>query len=85
MRDRETIDSELQLLVAVRPVCREQDGRVPSVRLIDALLDERSELTGNRPRYPVGSATVVRQPCRDAPERSSVTPAGAQALQLEPR
>jgi hypothetical protein len=47
MRDRETIDAELRLLVAVRRVCREQDGRVPSVRLIDALLDERSELTGS--------------------------------------
>jgi len=35
MRDRETIpDSELRLLVAVRRVCREQDGLLPSVRLI---------------------------------------------------
>jgi hypothetical protein len=34
-------------IAAVRRVCREQDGRVPSVRLIDALLDERSELTGS--------------------------------------
>jgi hypothetical protein len=44
VRDVETIDSELRLLAAVRRVCREQDGRVPSVRLIDALLYERSEL-----------------------------------------
>jgi hypothetical protein len=44
VRDVETIDNELRLLAAVRRVCRDQDGRVPSVRLIDALLDERSEL-----------------------------------------
>jgi hypothetical protein len=44
MRDLETIDSELRLLAAVRRVCREQDGRVPSVRLIDALLNERREI-----------------------------------------
>lgn len=30
MRDLETIDSELRLLAAVRRVCREYDGRVPS-------------------------------------------------------
>jgi hypothetical protein len=41
MCDPEAIDAELRLLAAVRRVCREQDGRVPSVRLIDALLDER--------------------------------------------
>jgi hypothetical protein len=34
MRDRETIDSELRLLVAVRQVCRELDGTVPSTYLI---------------------------------------------------
>lgn len=37
--------SELRLLVAVRRVCREEGGTVPSTRLIDALLDERGELT----------------------------------------
>lgn len=31
MRDRETIDSELRLLVAVRRVCREYDRRVPTI------------------------------------------------------
>jgi hypothetical protein len=48
MRDRETIDSELRLLAAVRQVCRELDGTVPSTRLIDTLLDERAELIGRR-------------------------------------
>jgi hypothetical protein len=40
MRGLETIDSELPLLAAVRRVCREQGG-VPSMSLVDALLDER--------------------------------------------
>jgi hypothetical protein len=44
MGDRETIDSELRLLAAVRRVCREQDGILPSIGPVDALLDERSEL-----------------------------------------
>jgi hypothetical protein len=47
MRDLDTIDSELRLLVAVRPVCRELDGTVGSTRLIDTLLDERSSLRAN--------------------------------------
>jgi hypothetical protein len=34
----------LRVLVAVRQVCRELDGIVPSTRLIDELLDERSKL-----------------------------------------
>ncbi|HYB39418.1 MAG TPA: hypothetical protein VEF72_29290 [Mycobacterium sp.] len=38
MRDRETIDSELRLLAAVRPVCREQDGVLPSIGPVDELL-----------------------------------------------
>jgi hypothetical protein len=33
MRGRETIDSELRLLAAVRRVCREYDGRVPSMNV----------------------------------------------------
>jgi hypothetical protein len=45
MRDLDTIDSELRLLVAVRRVCRELDGNVGSTRLIDELLDERGEVT----------------------------------------
>jgi hypothetical protein len=39
-RDRETIDSELRL-AAVRRVCREQDGVLPSIGPVDELLDER--------------------------------------------
>jgi hypothetical protein len=49
MRDRETIDSELRLLAAVRRVCREEGGTVPSTRLIDALLDEPRELDRKLP------------------------------------
>lgn len=45
MRDLETIDSELRLIAAVRRVCREYDGRVPSMTLVDELLDERRELS----------------------------------------
>jgi hypothetical protein len=41
MRDRGTIDSELRLLAAVRRVCREQDGILPSIGPVDELLDER--------------------------------------------
>jgi hypothetical protein len=42
VRDLETIDSRLRLLAAVRRVCREYDGRVPSTTLTDALLDDRA-------------------------------------------
>ena len=40
MRDRETIDSELRLLAAVRRSIREHGGE-PSSRQVDELLDER--------------------------------------------
>ena len=40
MRDRETIDSELRLLAAVRRSIREHGGE-PSSRHVDELLDER--------------------------------------------
>jgi hypothetical protein len=49
VRDLETIDSELRLTAAVRRVCREYDGRVPSITLVEELLDERGELTGSCP------------------------------------
>jgi hypothetical protein len=39
MRDRETIDSELRLLAAVRRSIREHGGE-PSSRQVDELLDE---------------------------------------------
>jgi hypothetical protein len=41
-RDRDTIDSELRLLAAVRRVAAEH-GAVPSIRPVDELLDERRE------------------------------------------
>jgi hypothetical protein len=45
MRDIETIDSELQLLVAIRRMVREEEGRTPSTRHIDQLLDEGAVAT----------------------------------------
>jgi hypothetical protein len=39
----ETIDSELRLLAAVRRVCREHSGVLPSIGPVDELLDERSQ------------------------------------------
>jgi hypothetical protein len=45
MRDLDVTDSELRLLIAVRRSCQELDGRTPSTRLIDSLLDERAQLS----------------------------------------
>ena len=42
MRDLEVIDSELWLLLAIRQMVREEEGRPPSTARIDELLDERS-------------------------------------------
>jgi hypothetical protein len=36
------IDSELRLLLAIRQMVREEEGRTPSTRHIDELLDERN-------------------------------------------
>jgi hypothetical protein len=36
-RDLETIDSELRLIAAVRRVCREYGGRLPSMTVVDEL------------------------------------------------
>ena len=41
MRDIETIDIELGLLVAIRHMVREAEGRPPNTARIDQLLDER--------------------------------------------
>jgi len=41
LRDIETVDSELRLLLAIRQMVREEEGRTPSTRRIDQLLDER--------------------------------------------
>jgi hypothetical protein len=40
MRDIETIDSELPLLVAIRRMVREVEGCTPNACHIDQLLDE---------------------------------------------
>ena len=42
MRDIEVIDSELRLLLAIRKMAREAEGRTPNTARIDALLDERA-------------------------------------------
>jgi hypothetical protein len=44
VRDLEVIDSELGLLLAIRNMAREAEGRTPNTARIDALLDERSSL-----------------------------------------
>ena len=41
MRDVATIDSELRLLIAIRRLVREEDGRTSRTRRIDQLPDER--------------------------------------------
>jgi hypothetical protein len=41
MRDIETIDSELRLLLAIRQMVRAEEGRPRSTARIDELLDER--------------------------------------------
>ena len=49
--DRETIDSELRLLAAVRGTAAELGGPLPSIRLADELLDERAATAkGLKPR-----------------------------------
>jgi Domain of unknown function (DUF1508) len=42
LRDIEVIDSELWLLLAIRQMAHEAEGRPPSTARIDELLDERS-------------------------------------------
>ena len=43
MRDIETIDSELRLVAALRHAAQERGSPLPSIRVADALLDERRE------------------------------------------
>jgi hypothetical protein len=40
MRDIETIDSELRLVVTLRRAARERGGPLPSIDVADALLDD---------------------------------------------
>jgi hypothetical protein len=42
VRDNEVIESELRLLLAIRHMAREAEGRTPNTARMDALLDERS-------------------------------------------
>jgi hypothetical protein len=44
-RDIETIDPELHLVAALPRAARERGGRLPSIDVADALLDERRHLT----------------------------------------
>jgi hypothetical protein len=57
MRDIETIDSEPRLLLGIRRIPREEEGRPPSTARIDELLDERSALLpptpGESPRVQI--------------------------------
>jgi len=41
MRDIEVIDSELRLLLAIRRMVREEQGRPPNTARIDEMLDQR--------------------------------------------
>jgi len=45
MGDLETIDSELQLVAALRFAARERGGPLTSIDVADALLDERNSVT----------------------------------------
>ncbi|HXA88034.1 MAG TPA: hypothetical protein VNW96_05565 [Mycobacterium sp.] len=60
MRDLEVIDSELWLLLAIRQMVREEEGRPPSTARIDELLDERSAAAAR-------TASSRRRPTRLAP------------------
>jgi hypothetical protein len=42
LRERDIIDSELRLLVCLRKCLREQHAPLPSIAVIDELLDERT-------------------------------------------
>jgi hypothetical protein len=44
VRDIGTIDAEVRLLLAIRHMVREEEGRPPSTARIDQLVDERSSL-----------------------------------------
>jgi len=46
IRDLETVDAELQVVVAFRRQARQRGGPLRSIDAADALLGERRELTG---------------------------------------
>ena len=49
-RNIEAIDSELRSVVAVRRRARERGGPLPLTDVVDALLDERCEVTAEQAR-----------------------------------
>ena len=74
MRDRDTIDSELRRLAAVRRSIRERGGE-PSSRQIDDLLDER---LGHRPEASKPRPLPTPRPTATAPTTSR--PAGRKGV-----
>ncbi len=77
MRDRETIDSELRRLAALRRSIREQGGELSS-RLVDDLLDER---LGHR----VGAvATEVVEAVEACPVMADTVPRDARTEEISP-
>ncbi|MGA9678026.1 MAG: hypothetical protein WBR28_23205 [Mycobacterium sp.] len=64
MRAIETNDREL-LLLAIRRMVREVEGRAPSTTRIDALLDERAE--------PPGQDLVAAQPVQCHHKAAEIT------------
>jgi hypothetical protein len=61
VRDIEVIDSELRLLLAIRHMAREAEGRMPNSARIDALLDERSATTFARVQPETTGATAIAE------------------------
>ena len=60
MRDIEIIDSDLRLLLAIRHMAREAEGRTPNTARMDELLDERSAATfsGAQPENTAASQSL---------------------------
>ena len=56
MRDIQTIDGELRLLVAIRRMVRGADGLSSSTAQIDGLLDERTAVAAARWQPALASA-----------------------------
>src|ERR1700722_4404431 len=79
MRDRETIDSELRRLAAVRRSIREHGGQL-STRQIDELLDER---LGHRPQASEAKASqteVVTDTWSQFGKTDDSTPSGPKGV-----
>ncbi len=62
-RDWDTIERELRLLVSVRSAYRERGGALPSIRQMDALLDELLEV-GRRAKPQQDNGTLGPTPSR---------------------